>query len=318
MMPSFHLQQPHWLWLALPLLLACCVRRTSRTPLLCGLPTVAAWPVAPRLRWLWVPRWSMALAGCCLLFALSRPVLVRPLPPQRLGVDWMLCLDTSSSMRQADLGDGQQRFAASQGFARELSRLRPLDRIGVVAFARYADLITPPSLDQRAVEQLLAELPLVAADGPEDATGFGAGLALAAKVLERSTAASKRIVLLSDGEENVASALAPREIAPQQAAAWCKAAGIAVLAVVMGNAAKLDTTALREVAALTGGAMYAAPEQHTLLAVQREIANSVQTPLAEPQFEVREQFPLAVAAALVLALLAGLARQLGLEATCSA
>ena len=58
-----------------------------------------------------------------------------------------------------------------------------------------------------ALGRLLDGVELIEADAPEDATGIGLAVAKAAQVLGGSVSKSRVVILLTDGEENVAQAL---------------------------------------------------------------------------------------------------------------
>jgi Mg-chelatase subunit ChlD len=314
------LEQPLWLASAVPPLALLWWRMRRRAALPVAVASAEELPRSWRLRAGPLPGVAVALAFLAMATALARPVQRLPLPPERLGVDLMVCLDASSSMRENDLGEGRDRFAAAKAFAQAFGSARAEDRIGAVVFARFADLVCPPTLDRAAFAQLLDGVTMIEQDGDEDATGFGAAIARAAEVLARAKTAHKAIVLVSDGEENVASVAAPQEIAPLHAAQWCKGLGVRVHTVAVGKGralpdgsfAPLDTTALREVAAASGGKHFVAADAVALAAVQSAIATAEQSAFAEPKTLVREWFAAAAACSWLLFWLAALARRLGL------
>ncbi len=308
---GFAFAAPAWFGLSLLLPLVVWGRWRARP----GLPGVKppggsgrALPRSWRQRLAWLPPTCLAVGLGCLIAALARPTQRLPLPPERLGVDLLLCVDTSSSMAATDLGDAEQRLAAARRFAASFGAGRPADRLGCVRFARFADLVCPPTLDHAAFATLLERLQLVLADGPEDATGIGAALAVGAEVLQRSSSKSKVIVLLTDGEENLATTASPQEIAPLHAAQWCRQLGVRVHTVVVGKGSPqpdgsflpLDLATVQQVAATTGGRCYTAPDAVTLAAVQRAIEDLEKVPFAEPRVLVREWFALPLWLGLVL------------------
>jgi Ca-activated chloride channel family protein len=250
---------------------------------------------------------ALALLVC----ALARPVERLPLPPERLGRDILLCFDRSSSMAAMDLGAGRTRLDVAKQVASTFTRARLDDRLGYVEFARYADLRCPPTLDHEAMRELLAGIGMVEKDGPEDATGIGNAVGLAALVLSRATAKGKVIVLLTDGEENVATSATPQEIAPLHAAQLCARFGIRVHAIVVGEGNQkadgrfvpLDTTAVRQLAATTGGRFFAARDEAALRSACASIDELEAVAFAEPRVLVREWFALAVGLGLCLAAL---------------
>lgn len=314
------LEQPLWLASCVPPLVVGWWRARRAVPLPMAVAAEAPQPRSWRQRADALPATCLLLAFVAMALALARPVQRLPLPPERLGVDLMVCLDASSSMRQRDLGGDRDRFAAAKAFAQAFGSARAEDRIGAVVFARFADLVCPPTLDRAAFAQLLDAVAMVEQEGDEDATGFGAAIARAAEVLARSSTAHKAIVLVSDGEENVASVAAPQEIAPLHAAQWCKGLGVRVHTVAVGKGralpdgsfAPLDTTALREVAAASGGKHFVAADAVALAAVRSAIAAAEQSAFAEPKTLVREWFAAAAACSWLLFWLAALARRLSL------
>lgn len=304
---GFSFADPGWFVLLLLLPVVVWSRGRARPGLPLAVPTpgtgAAPWSHVPqswRQRLVFVPPTCLGLGSLCLVAALARPTQRLPLPPERLGVDLLVCLDTSSSMAAQDLGDGQPRLAAALQFAARFGAGRPADRLGCVRFARFADLVCPPTLDHEAFAALLPRVELVVADGPEDATGIGAALAVAADVMQRSTSKSKVVVLLTDGEENLATTASPQEIAPLHAAQWCRQLGVRVHTVVVGKGSPqpdgsflpLDLEVVQQVAATTGGRCYTAPDAAALAAVQAAIEALEKVPFAEPRVLVREWFAL--------------------------
>lgn len=323
---GWRFEQPAWflLLLLLPLLLA--ARWTRRpavafagAPLLHGQPGAPALRRSLRQRFAGLPR-ALELAALALVVgALARPVQRLPLPPERQGLDVLLCLDASSSMAATDLGDGRTRHEVAVDVAAAFVQQRADDRTGFLTFARYADLRCPPTLDHEAAAELLRGVAMVGKDSPEDATGIGGALALAATVLSRSPGHSKVVVLLTDGEENVATSATPAEIAPLHAGQLCAQFGVRVHGIVVGQGNQkpdgrfvpLDTTAVRQVAETTGGRFFVARDATALAQVYREIDALEKVAFAEPRVLVREWFPaLAGLALLLIAVGAWVARRI--------
>ena len=277
---------------------------------------LAGGPASWRTRTAALPALLQALGLACAVVALARPVERTPLPHETEGIDILVCLDTSSSMAQRDLEGNRTRLDVAKQAAATFVAGRAGDRIGVVTFARYPDLVCPPTLDHEAVLAFLRDIELVAGDGPEDATGLGTATARLAEVLARGGARSKVAILLTDGEENVAVASKPEEIAPDAAAQLCKALGVRVYSIAAGRGRrladgtwrKLDSASLRTVARRTGGKFFEARAAGSLEAVYREIDELETEPFADPRYETAERFSWFVLAALAL-LLAG--RMLG-------
>jgi len=312
------LRDPAWLLLVLLLpVLWLCWRRTRVALAFAPAPLLDAdlargggggLPRSLRQRLAGLPRLCEVAAVVLAVVALARPVQRLPLPPERLGIDVLLCLDTSSSMAAEDLAPGRSRHDVALELGAEFVQQRAFDRVGFVTFARYPDLRCPPTLDHAAVAELLRAVGMVQKESPEDATGIGTAVARAAEVLGRAAAKGRVVVLLTDGEENVATTETPDEIAPLHAAQLCQALGVRVHGVVVGRGNQkpdgrfvaLDTTAVQQLAAQTGGQFFAARDGPALQQVYRDIDALEKVAFAEPRTLVVEWFGAPLLGALLL------------------
>lgn len=258
----------------------------------------AALPQTWRTRAASAPLVLEVLAVAAMVFGLARPVVVDVEPPTRLGRDVLLCFDRSSSMAATDLSPTKTRLAAARELASQFLAQRVDDRLGIVSFARYADLVCPPTADRDAVVELLGRVQLVEAEGPEDMTAIGAAVGLAANLLQESSAPSKVVVLLTDGEENVAAFGAPDQIAPLHAGQWCRDLGVRVYTIAVGRGElagdgrwrSLDTTAIEQLALISGGRFFAAGDARSLAGVYDEIDRLEAAVFSEPGVRVTEWF----------------------------
>ena len=164
-------------------------------------------------RWLrHLPAALRGLALVCLVLAFARPQTgVTGENVVSEGIDIVLALDVSSSMLAEDLAPN--RLEAVKAVASDFAEGRENDRIGLVIFAGRAFTQAPLTLDHSVVTALMTELEVGMI---EDGTAVGMGLATAVKRLQASEAASKVVVLLTDGRNNrgeidpVTAAQAPR------------------------------------------------------------------------------------------------------------
>jgi len=250
------------------------------------------------VRLLVLPRVLRVVSLLLVVIALARPVGRDHLPLTTEGIDIMLCLDLSSSMRAKDMDPQRSRLEIARAAAAEFVEERPHDRVGLVCFARYPDLRCPPTLDHRALRQFIAGVRMVERDGPEDATGIGTAIARAAQVLQAGEARSKVVILLTDGEENVASAETPGEIAPVHAAQLCRELDVRVYTIVAGigrekedgSFAPLDTRQVERVARKTGGRFFTARDAAAVSEVYAAVDRLEKDTFDEPRYRMEDRF----------------------------
>lgn len=254
-----------------------------------------------------------AVGALLLVVALARPAHRALVPVETRGIDVVLCLDTSSSMKADDLQRGRTRLDVAKEAAARFVRGRENDRVGLVTFARFADVRCPPTRDRAALESILDAVTTVDPDGPEDATAIGAAVARAADLLRERSAPSRVVVLLTDGEENVATAGAKGEIAPAHAAQLGERLGVRVHAIVVGGEAGAvagrpppDTRETRKLAARTGGGFHEAKDARALADVYEAIDALETSPHAASRAVLEDRFLPFLVAGVVLLLLARL------------
>lgn len=187
------------------------------------------------------------------------------------GVDIILTLDISGSMDNLDFAP-QNRLEAAKSVIADFISGRVFDRMGLVVFAEDAFHQTPPTLDYDALLRALAEVRLASELGMGRQTAIGLGLASSANMLRASTAASKVIILLTDGA-NTAGAIDP--VTAAQAVA---ALGIRVYTIGVGtpefaaeSGESLDEATLQTIASTTNGRYFLARDLVTLQDVYNQI-----------------------------------------------
>jgi Ca-activated chloride channel homolog len=214
------------------------------------------------------------------------------------GIDIALSLDISSSMN-ASFGSST-RLDATKAVIRDFIKGRQNDRIGMVVFQEDALPLAPLTLDYQALDKVVADVRTgLLADG----TGIGVGLASALNMLRDSTAASRVVILLTDGQHNAPS------ITPLDAADIAKTLGVRVYTIgVIDSGATahgdVDETLLTKIADSTGGQYFAADNPQALAGVYDEIGRLETSRVGRDHFErFTELAPwfAAVAAALVAA-----------------
>jgi Ca-activated chloride channel family protein len=117
------------------------------------------------------------------------------------GVDIALALDISGSMASLDF-EPQNRLEAAKQVISDFVQARRYDQVGLVVFASDAFNQSPPTVDHNVLLRLLERTELATDLGIDDGTAIGMGLANAGSMLKDSDAASKVIILLTDGLNN--------------------------------------------------------------------------------------------------------------------
>lgn len=189
-----------------------------------------------------------AVALGLLVVALARPMNpIAPTTRSDEGIDVILVLDLSRSMQAvidnlpADLEqltarDSRRfrptRLDAAKAVMRDFVKRRRTDRIGVVAFGTAAYVVSPPTLDYHLLDALISRMQLELIEGGGTAIGDAVGVAVAR--LRNSTAKSKAIILLTDGDNNAGN------IDPTYAAHLANVIGSKVYPIQLGDGELVD------------------------------------------------------------------------------
>ncbi|MEO6461539.1 MAG: VWA domain-containing protein [Candidatus Eisenbacteria bacterium] len=311
-----------WLWPALlgllPLLVALAwwrQRSDLGKPATLGFSTADFLPARAKDRTRLVLH-VLAGAGMLLLtLALARPQKgFRENELSGRGVDIVIALDVSSSMRAEDF-QPDNRLAVAKTVAQSFVASRPRDRLGLVIFAGTAVTQCPLTLDHAVLGDLLGRVNFGMV---EDGTAIGSGLATALNRLRNSTAKSKVVILLTDGDNNRGA------IDPATAAELARALGVRVYTIGVGTSGiaptpiddpvfglryelvpvRIDEGTLKVIAARTGGRYFRAKDPAGLVEVYRQIDRLEKTDVTSASYsEWRDHGPaLLLVASLCLAL----------------
>ena len=217
-----------WLLLLLPLLVAffAWALLARRRALL----RFARWPLAQKLtrdlsrgRQLW-KYGLLGLGTFFLILALTGPQLGAKLDmAERKGVDVMVILDVSRSMRAEDVKPSRLERAKHQ--IRGLLDLLQGDRVGLVVFAGKAFVQCPLTTDYGALEMFLNILDAgsISAQG----TAIGDALRLAVRTFDPGDLQHEAVIIFTDGEDHKGQPLeAAREAADR---------GVRVFAIGLGT-----------------------------------------------------------------------------------
>ena len=235
------------------------------------------------------------LAGLILFcIALARPQLLdQSLPLKREGIDIVLVLDVSGSMRSVDFEPS--RLEAARETMDKFIQQRNQDRISLVIFAGTAYTRIPLTLDHNILRASLQEVDVTSVN--QDGTAIGMGISVALNRLKKSEAESKVVVLVTDGVNNAGS------IDPLTAARLASEMGVRIYTIGVGTdetimpvyimgqkryqryAGGLDEELLREIAETTGGKYYRARDPKALDNIFKEINRLEKTSFERDNFQ---------------------------------
>jgi Ca-activated chloride channel homolog len=227
---------------------------------------------APRRVFTWgqLPLVLMLCALLLLTVALAGPTQATRVPRNRAVI--MLVIDVSQSMRAGDVGPS--RLAAAQKAAKQFAAsLTPGVNLGLISFAGNVNVLVTPNPDHRQTVDALDNL------RTEDKTATGEAIFSALQSIQTvaavlssdgdATPPPARIVLLSDGAENVPSN--PNDIRGAYAGArYARDQGIPISTISFGTAGgyvelhdrripvPVESDMMDQIAQLSGGQHYAA------------------------------------------------------------
>jgi len=236
-------------------------------------------------------RW---LALGCFIFALSQPQLTNSQTQENSsGIDIAVAVDLSGSMASLDFEIGGKRVSRiemAKSVLRKFIEKRPGDRIGLIAFATEAYIVTPLTLDHDYVLRNLDRFIIDPYDYNNDlidprSTAIGSGLGTAVNRLRDQKAKSKIVILMTDGQNNSG------KLAPLIVAEAAKSLGVKVYTIgvgMRGNApmpeldpfgrhvlklepVDIDEETLTKIADMTGGKYYRADNAERFQEIYAEI-----------------------------------------------
>jgi Ca-activated chloride channel family protein len=259
-----------------------------------------------------LPTVLRTLALFLFIFALARPQSGRHSEEILTeGIDIILCLDISGSMKAEDFKPKNRLHVAKEAAAQFISG-RKNDRMGMVVFAGQSFTQCPLTLDQ---DILLAFLDRIQIGMIEDGTAIGMALGTSINRLQDSSAKSKVIILLTDGMNNRG------QIDPITAARMAEALGIKIYTIGAGTKGtapypvedrifgkryvqmpvEIDEQILMEIAGITDGQYFRATDAKKLGQIYAEIDRLEKTQVKTREYvEYSEKFHIALMPAFVL------------------
>ena len=223
------------------------------------------------------------LAVAALIVALARPQRGEASTTlEGEGIDIVLAYDVSSSMTQPFAG-AETRLQAAERVLTDFIGARENDRVGLVAFQGSSITLSPLTTDYAALADSARE---AGALQLRDGTAIGTALGASANVLRGSAAASRIVILLTDGENNEG------ELQPLAAARIAEQLGVRVYTVgILASFSQgvrsqinVDEESLRQIAEVTGGTYSRAENAQTLADVYERIDELETTRVAGEEF----------------------------------
>lgn len=185
---------------------------------------VSSWGLRAQLTWL-IPALK-AFALFLVVMALARPQSASSKVNRTVeGIDIAIALDVSDSMYIEDM-EPENRLGSAKDTISKFIKKRVSDRIGLVIFAGEAFTACPPTLDYEVLQKTLQD---VRPEQIKQGTAIGVGLATAVARLKDSTAKTRVVILLTDGENNSGT------IDPATATDMAKGYGLKVYTIGIGR-----------------------------------------------------------------------------------
>lgn len=256
-----------------------------------------------------------------LILALARPQeAAEETPIYSEGIDIMLAIDTSGSMNAVDLDadrpirERRSRLEVVKDVVETFVARRPADQVGMVVFGSWAYTQCPLTLDHSILNRFIDDLRIGVAGR---STAIGDAIGIAVKRLRDSSAESRVLILLTDGENNSG------KLDPQKAAEIAKTFGIRIYTIGAGTrgqapvidngilgprvsmmTSSIDDEALQRIADTTGGLYFRAEDVRALTEVYAQIDEMEKSSIERDELrEYEDLYPRYVGAALILVLL---------------
>ncbi len=248
-----------------------------------------------------LPRILRILAIALLILVLMRPQkgFISD-TTNKSGVDIMVVFDVSSSMTAEDFQPN--RILAAKRVLADFINIRTNDRIGLIVFGSQSYLQCPLTNDKKTLLGFLKDVKIGMA---EDGTAIGMAIGNGVKRLKDSSAKTKLILLLTDGDNNAGA------IDPETAAKLAANYNINIYAIGIGDPngspipiidpfgrkgyardvdgnillTKMNTEGLKKIAGITNGNYFLASDADKFAEVMERIDQ-----LEKTRFEAKTPF----------------------------
>ncbi len=216
--------------------------------------------------YLWILK---PLAIISLLLALASPISKKeffPNPQPSHAI--MLSVDLSGSMRYPMYGG--RKIDVAKKLASEFVKMRKSDHVGAVAFGSFAYVASPLTYDTKAVCEIIDRFHLGLAG---EYTALYDGLFMGIRMLKKTKAKEKIIVLLTDGEDK--GSHIPLDVLENA----IKKDKVKIYTIGIGNPSDYNGRVLNAIAQISGGKFYQAISADALKNVYEQINKLEKTKL---------------------------------------
>ncbi len=232
--------------------------------------------------------WCLAMA--LLIIAIANPQFGTKLEEaKREGIDIMIALDVSNSMKAQDLTPNRLENA-KQSIGRLINNLND-DRIGIIVFAGQSYVQLPITTDYSSAKLFLESISCDMI--PTQGTAIGAAIDLAVESFDPKSPAAKAIIVITDGENHEDDAVKAAEAAAEKGMAvhtigMGSEAGVPLPIISNGNTtgyrkdnegntvvSKLNTSLLKDIAAAGKGIFVQAGRSQSALSVVKDELNKM-------------------------------------------
>jgi len=215
-------------------------------------------------------------------------------PANRNGFDIALSLDSSGSMGETGFdakNSSISKFESVKRVVKEFILKRRNDNIALVLFGDFAYIASPLTYEKEVLCEFL-DVQDMALAGKN--TAIGDGIAAAVDSLKSSNAATKLIILLTDGKQNAGS------VSVEAAVNIAKRNGIKIYTIGVGE--DMDRAMLETIAKESGAKSFAAKDLSALKEVYKEI-DALEKSMIKSREYIFKKYLFAYPAALAFAFL---------------
>ncbi len=209
------------------------------------------------------------LAIIFLILSLSSPISKKeffPNPQPSHAI--MLSVDLSGSMRYQM--QGGRKIDIAKALASEFVKTRKHDHVGAVAFGSFAYVASPLTYDTKAVSEIIKRFHLGLAG---EYTALYDGLFMSIRMLKKTKAKEKIIILLTDGEDR--GSHIPLDVLENA----IKKDKVKIYTIGIGNPNDYNGRVLKTIAQISGGKFYQAISKDALENVYKQINTLEKTKL---------------------------------------